>query len=131
MSGQVQIDLDGLTAFISALKTFNAHLDGNWNETKARWQSLLQTWRDPECARLLDAEGWANVQVEMQKYLANASSYIFWGEKRVQPLMNYRGESSGLGSGISGSNIPTPPITPRPRPVERPETGGGSPENRG
>lgn len=131
MSSQVQIDLDELVTFINALKTFNAALDANWETTKARWQSLLHTWQDPECANFLDAVGWLNVQLKMQKYLDNMSSYVFWLEQHAQPLMTYRGRTSVTNLNIPPSNIPTPPITPRPRPVEKPETGGGSPERGG
>ncbi len=130
MSNPIQIDLDELKTFIVTLKTFNGNYAANWEQTKARWQYLLHTWNDPECAKFLDAVGWAQVQLEMERYLDQMKSYVSWLEQRATPLMAYREDYSGSGSSVSAPTSPTPPVTPQPRPIEGVERYGGSPENK-
>ncbi|HZQ10271.1 MAG TPA: hypothetical protein VFD70_27075 [Anaerolineae bacterium] len=125
MSGQIQIDLDELDRFIDTLKQFNARYEDNVNQLVARWQSLLDSWNDPECAKFLDAEGWLQVDLELRRYLSQMSSYSFWLQKKAEPLTAYR---AGTSAPTPPAPSPTPPMRPQPRPVERPELGGGSPE---
>lgn len=91
MAGQVQIDLDELIAFISALKSFNSKLNGDWGQLKGRWSSLRDTWRDPECDRFLDAGGWQQVIQSMEHYLVQGDQYISYLERKAEPLRQYRG----------------------------------------
>ncbi len=89
MAAKVQIDFDELVAFISALKSFNSKLHGDWGRLKNRWNSLRNTWRDKECEEFLDSAGWREVIRNLESYLQSSDTYVHYLQKKAEPLRHF------------------------------------------